>query len=73
MRAFALAAALVCAGCAEALDYAVEVLEGQVARTHPCVRLTEMPPVDPQAFAALDAECMAAVAGARARALKWQR
>jgi hypothetical protein len=70
MRRSALLFLLALAGCAETLGYAVEVLEGQAARAHPCVRLTEMPPVDPRAFAALDAECMAAVAEARAQALR---
>lgn len=70
MRATILLLPLALAGCAETLGYAVDALEGQAARAHPCVRLTEMPPADPREFAALDAECMAALAASRAQALR---
>lgn len=70
MRAVVILALLGVSACAEVAGVAAVVLEGQAARAHPCVRLTEMPPADPREFAAVDAECMAAVAEARAQALR---
>lgn len=73
MRGAVILASLGLSACAEAVGYAVEVLEGQAARAHPCVRLTEMPPTDPREFATVDAECMAAVAEARAQMMRRER